>query len=184
MQFRPPSPPQVKGAGPAQRRSRSDRELTDLVPIIKLVKFACGTRMARPARTTTLLPGGDSFQVGQGGSPRVLGGTPARLVARGPGAGRASTCSSPGLGAHTELGLQPRERQIALEPQSQPTPSPSRSFGCPGRAGPSSIGREGGPGTREARPVVMDVGEKIGGRGGSIGWRVLARRDVGRLRQH
>ena len=55
MQFRPAPPLQVR----EERESTGVLEVTVTVRWIPLVPAAYGTRVARPARTTTLAPGGD-----------------------------------------------------------------------------------------------------------------------------
>ena len=76
------------------------------------------------------------------GNHRLVGKSPKGLAA-----GRALVSTSPGLGVHTARCAlaQPPERQF-LHPYSHATPSPSRSFGSPGRAGYGWIGREEEPG--------------------------------------
>src|SRR4029453_15332284 len=63
MQFRPPPPPQVRDG------RQPDRPLGVTVTVrwTPLLTAAYGTRVARPARTTRLAPGGDGSQL----DPRV-----------------------------------------------------------------------------------------------------------------
>jgi hypothetical protein len=75
MQFRPPPPPQVRDVRPAHR----PLEMTVTDRWIPLLPAPYGMRVARPARTTTLPPGGDSSQLTRRVRP-VFGDH--RLVAR------------------------------------------------------------------------------------------------------
>jgi hypothetical protein len=77
MQFRAPPPPQVRDRRPAQRSSPSDRGC----PWIPLVTAACGTRVARPVRTTMLEPGGDGSSAPKGRGPSSV---TRRLVGKSP----------------------------------------------------------------------------------------------------
>jgi hypothetical protein len=66
MQFRPPSPPEVRTPVP----THGLLGVTVTVRYIPLVPAASGTRMARAARTTMLVPDDDGFPLGRRGDPR------------------------------------------------------------------------------------------------------------------
>jgi hypothetical protein len=88
------------------RRSRTGGPVRDLLRVtvtvrwIPLVTAAYGTRVARPARTTTFAPGGDGSQLAQTVRPflgdyRLVGKSPEGLAAAG---WETWTLDSPGVG--------------------------------------------------------------------------------------